>query len=129
VLETDILEAVQQSLGLLKQKVSGVNTSVAKLQRKETKIVLFGNSHGRGMGPMFQENVGSKFEVYSTYKPNAPLAKVDEDVRKLGKDLTKKDHIVIVGGAGKNLDINQYYSTAKDLNSLQRGQVTQMCDL
>jgi hypothetical protein len=35
MLETDILEAVQHSPGLLKQKDRGVNTSGGKLERKE----------------------------------------------------------------------------------------------
>jgi len=51
------------------------------LERKERKIVLVGSSHGREMGTMLQENLGSKFEVCSIFKPNAPLAKVAEDVR------------------------------------------------
>jgi hypothetical protein len=37
VLKTDMLEADQQSLGLLKQKNRGVNTSVGNLERKEEK--------------------------------------------------------------------------------------------
>jgi hypothetical protein len=45
----------------------------------------------------------------------APLANVVEDVRKIGKDLTKQDHIVTVGGAGNSLDINQDCLIDKDL--------------
>jgi len=60
-------------------KRSGESTQV--LERKERKIVLVGSSHGREMGTMLQENLGSKFEVCSIFKPNAPLAKVAEDVR------------------------------------------------
>jgi hypothetical protein len=52
------------------------------------------------MEQMIQEKLGSKFEVCSIFKSNAPLAKV-ADVRKLGTDLTKQDHTVIVGGDGK----------------------------
>jgi hypothetical protein len=48
------------------------------------------------------------------FKLNAPLANVD--VRKLGKDLTKQDHIVIVGGVGNSLDINQNCSIDEDLS-------------
>jgi glycerol dehydrogenase-like iron-containing ADH family enzyme len=107
------LEAVQHNPGLLKQKDRGVNTSVVNLERK---IVLLGSSYGKGMGQMLQENLGSKFEVFSIFKPNAPLANVVEDVRKLSKDLNKQDHIVIVGGAGNSLDVNQDYSIDKDLN-------------
>jgi len=69
---------------------------------------------------LLQENLGSKFEICSIFKPNVPLAKVVEDIRKLGKDLTKQDHTVIVGGAGNSLDINQVYSIDKISTSLQR---------
>jgi hypothetical protein len=34
-----------------------------KLERKKRKIILLGSSHGRGMGQMLQENLGSRFEV------------------------------------------------------------------
>jgi hypothetical protein len=54
--------------------------------------------------------------VVSTFKPNAPLAKVVEDLGKVGKGLTKQDHIVIVGGPGNSLDRNHYYSVEKDVN-------------
>jgi hypothetical protein len=59
------------------------------------------------MGQMLQKNLCSKFEVCNVFKPNAPLANTVEDVRKLGKDLTKQVHIVIVGRAGNSQDINQ----------------------
>jgi hypothetical protein len=59
---------------------------------------------------MLKENLGTKFDIASIFKPNAPLAKAVEDLGKLGKDLTKKDHIVIVGGSGNSLDRNHYYS-------------------
>jgi predicted Rossmann-fold nucleotide-binding protein len=70
--------------------------------------VLLGSNHGRGMGPILQENLCSKFEFCNIFKPTASLAKVVEDVRKLGKDLSKQDHMVIVGGAGNSQDINKY---------------------
>jgi hypothetical protein len=41
---------------------------------------------------------------------------VVEDVRKLSKDLTKQDHVVIERGARNSLDIKQYYSIDKGLN-------------
>jgi predicted Rossmann-fold nucleotide-binding protein len=44
----------------------------------------------------------------SIFRSDTPLAKVVEDMRKLGGDLSKQDHIVIVGGGGNSLDINQY---------------------
>jgi hypothetical protein len=120
VLETDTLKAVQQSPGLLRQKDRGVNTSEGRKEgtkkRKGRKIILLGSSHGMVMGQMFQENLGSKFEVCSISKQNAPLGNVVEDVIKIGKDLTKQDPIVIVIEFGNSLDINQDYSIDEDLN-------------
>jgi len=70
---------------------------------------LLGSSDGREVGPMLQEHLGTEYVVTSIFKPNAPLANVIEDLRKLGKDFTKQDHIVIVGGPGNSLDRNCYY--------------------
>jgi hypothetical protein len=41
---------------------------------------------------------------------------VVEDLGKLGKGLTKQDHIVIMGGPGNSLDRNYYCSVEKDVN-------------
>jgi hypothetical protein len=49
--------------------------------------------------------------IISIFKPNAPLANTTEDLGKLGKDLTKQDHIVIVG-----VDRNDNYCIQKDIN-------------
>jgi hypothetical protein len=65
---------------------------------------------------MLKENLGTKFDICSTFKPNAPLAKVVEDTGELGKGLTKKDHIIIVGGPGKSLERNYHYSVENDVN-------------
>jgi hypothetical protein len=65
---------------------------------------------------MLQENLGTKFDVMSIFKPNATLAKVVEDLGKLSKDLTKQDHIIIVGGPGNSLDRDYYYLIGKDVN-------------
>jgi hypothetical protein len=78
---------------------------------------VLGSSHGREIGPLLQENLGTKFDV-STSKPNAPLAKVVEDLEKLCKDIFKQDHIVIVGGPGNSLHRNSLYSIEEDANSI-----------
>jgi hypothetical protein len=44
-------------------------------------------------------------------KPNASLAKFVEDLRKLGKGVSKQDHILIVGGPGNSLDNKHYHYT------------------
>jgi hypothetical protein len=78
---------------------------------------------------MHKENLGNKFDIVSIFKPNAPLAKVVEDLGKLGKGLTKQDNIVIMGGPDNSLDRNHYYSVKRMSTSLQRGQPSQMWDL
>jgi hypothetical protein len=69
-----------------------------------------GSSHGREIGPMFQENLESKFDMCNIFKPNAPLP------RKTGKGFTKQIHIVIVGGLGNILRRKYYYSIENYLN-------------
>jgi hypothetical protein len=44
------------------------------------------------------------------------LLKAVENKGKLGKGLTKQDHIVIVGGPCKSLNGNYYYSAENDVN-------------
>jgi hypothetical protein len=90
-----------------------VKTEKNKYKRR---ILLLGSSHGRKIGPMLWENLGIKFDVCSILKPNAPLAKVIEDIGKLGKGLTKQDHIIVVRGPGNSLDRNFHYSIKKDLH-------------
>jgi hypothetical protein len=85
-------------------------------QKEKRKILLLGSSHGRDIEPMLKEDMGNKFDIVSTFKPNAPLTKVVEDLGKLGKGLTKQDHIAIVGGPGNSLDRNHYYSVEEDVN-------------
>jgi hypothetical protein len=70
------------------------------------------------MGPFLQENLGTEFDIVSIYKPNAPFANVVEDLGKLGKDLTKQDHIVTLGGLGDSLDRNYHYLIAEDVSSI-----------
>jgi hypothetical protein len=63
---------------------------------------------------MLKENLGKGFDIVSIFKPNVPLANLVEDLGKLGKDLTKQDHIAVVGGPGNSLDRNYNYSIEKD---------------
>jgi hypothetical protein len=112
VLETDTLYVGQQSPVLLKHESREVKSFAGKSERKR-KVLLLGSSHGRDIGSMLKENLSNKFYIVNIFKPNAPLGKV-EDLGKLGKGLTKQDHIVIVGGPDNSLDRNHYYSVEKD---------------
>jgi hypothetical protein len=49
-----------------------------------------------------------------------PLPNVVEDLEKLGYDLTKQDHIVVVGGPGNSLDRDYCYSIEEDLNFIAK---------
>ena len=69
-------------------------------------------------GPTLQEHLATEYEITSTFKPNAPLGNGDEDLGKLGKDRTKRDHIIIVGGSGNSwieITITQLKSTSTSL--------------
>jgi hypothetical protein len=84
--------------------------------KNKRKILLLGSSHGRKVGPILQENLSTKFDVCSIFKPNASLAKIVEDIGTLGKGLTEQDHIILVGGPGNSLDRNFHYSIENDPN-------------
>jgi hypothetical protein len=59
---------------------------------------------------MIQESLYTEYEVTRIFNPSAPLANVVQDIGNPGEDLTKQDHIIIVGWLGKNLDRNYHYS-------------------
>jgi beta-lactamase superfamily II metal-dependent hydrolase len=88
VLETDTLDVGQKSPVLLKHEHKKIKSFAGKSESKR-RILLLGSSHEREIGPMLQENLGTRFDVMSIFKPNATLAKVVEDLGKLSKDLTK----------------------------------------
>jgi len=68
------------------------------------------------IGPMLQEHLVTGYEITSILNPNAPLANVNLDLRKLDNDLTKRDHIIIMGGPRNSLDRNYHYSFQKYIN-------------
>jgi hypothetical protein len=94
---------------LLKHGDNKIKPLAGKTKSQKRNILLVGSSHGREVGPMLQKHPGTEYVVTSIFKPNAPLANVAEDLRKLVKDFTKQDHIVIVGGSGNSLDRNSHY--------------------
>jgi hypothetical protein len=85
----------------------------------ETKVKkedsLLGSSHRREICPMLQENLGNECEITSIFKNNAPFANVTEGLQKLGKNLSKRDHIKM-GWPGKSLNRNYHYSIEKGIN-------------
>jgi len=115
-----VLEFDQQNPGLLKHKDMKTELLTGKSNSRKKKILLLGSSHGQDIGPLLQNHLGTECEVTSIFKPNASLENIVEDLANLGEVLTKKDHIVIVGGPGNNLERNHHYSIKKDLNFIAR---------
>jgi hypothetical protein len=65
LLATDTLKVNQKSPVLLKHGGRKLKPSTDKSQKikSKRKILLLGSSHGRGIGPMLQENLGAKFDI------------------------------------------------------------------
>jgi len=85
-----VLEADQQNQGSLKHKDMKIKSLTRKSNSQQEKILLLGSSHGRNIGPLLQNHLGTEYEVMSIFKPNAPLENIVEDLENLRKDLTKK---------------------------------------
>jgi hypothetical protein len=80
ILAIDALEISQQTPVVLKHKGRELKSFTVKTERNKRKILLLGSSHGREIGPMLPENLGTKSDMGSIFKPNAPLAKALEDI-------------------------------------------------
>jgi hypothetical protein len=63
----------------LKHKNRELKSDTVKRQKNKRKFLLLGSSHGRKIGPVLQESLGTKVDVCSIFKLNAPLAEVVED--------------------------------------------------
>ena len=67
-------------------------------------------------GPTLQEHLPTENEITRTFKPSAPLGDTVEGLGNLGKDRTKRDHVIIVGGSRNSLDRNDHNSVEKYIN-------------
>jgi hypothetical protein len=65
---------------------------------------------------MLQENLGTKYDMCSIFRPSELHAKLVQDIGNIHKGRTKQNHIIIVGGPGKRLDRNYPYSIENFLN-------------
>jgi hypothetical protein len=82
------------------------------------KVLLLGSSRGRGLSDRLHSVLGSEYTITSIFKPNAELRNVAKDLKALSKDMTKDDHIIIVGGPGNSLDLDRNYQIGKDLSNI-----------
>jgi hypothetical protein len=58
--------------------------------------------------------------VTNIFKPNATLGNVVGELKELSKDLTKDDHVIIVGGPGNSLGRDLNYKIENDINSIAK---------
>jgi hypothetical protein len=60
----------------LKHRGRKPKSFTVKTQKNKNKryILLLGSSHAREIGPMVQENLGTKYDMCSIFKPNYPHA-------------------------------------------------------
>jgi hypothetical protein len=97
------------------------NQEVGKQCKKQTlskktkhKVLIIGDSHGRGCASKVKYNLENGFEVQGVIKPGAGLMEITSSVKEEVKHLTKKD-VVIVWGGTKDVVRNE---TTSGLNQL-----------
>lgn len=105
----------QVDVGVDRAQQTSKKCLTKKVVLKKKKVLLLGSSHGRGVGQLLQDRLGSGYQVTSFFKPSASLDQVVEDVGSLCRDFTKEDAVVIVGGAGNSIDRDPDYSIESDL--------------
>lgn len=65
----------------------------------KTNVLILGDSHARGIGPLFTNNSESdKFNILSIFKPNAKVKDVTSEIKSLTKDFNFNDYIIIMAG-------------------------------
>jgi hypothetical protein len=82
-----ILAVDQQNPGLLKHNdmKTKLLTEKSNSQGEKKKILLLGSSHGRDIGLLLQNHLGTAYEVRSIFKPNAHIqgpAEIPDDFAK-----------------------------------------------
>ncbi|PNF23918.1 hypothetical protein B7P43_G12843 [Cryptotermes secundus] len=120
-----------QTLNSAKNKMTrNYNTKVIPTKKKTHRILIIGDSHGRGCADEMMHNLNSDFEVQGIIKPGADLATITGTAKREVKLLTKKDVIIIWGGVrdvGKNETmggLNQlkgFFKENKHTNIIQMG--------
>ena len=85
-------------------------------KKSEKEDFILGSSQVRESGPTLKEHLGTEYEITSIFKHNAHLTNVAEDLGKLGDNLIKPYHIIIVGETGNSLGRYYHYSNEKDIN-------------
>ena len=62
------------------------------------RVLVLGDSHGRGSGAILRDCLGSGFSVFTLCKPNAGLEEMLRDVDSFCADFGDRDYIIVMGG-------------------------------
>jgi hypothetical protein len=84
-------------------------------KKKNHKILIIGDSHGRDCTSKVKYNLDSGFEVQGVIKPSASLTAITNSVNDEVKLLIKKGVLIVWGGT-RDLGKNE---TTKGLNQLE----------
>jgi hypothetical protein len=95
--------------------------------KKCKKVLLLGSSHGRELHEQLHSALGDEYAVTSIFKPNAALGDVVGDLKALSNDLTKEDHVIIVGGRGNSFESDLNYQIEEDLRQHCQKQQAHEC--
>lgn len=96
------LESFQADIQVLKSKINQAmlcvkrNSSVSSASKP--KVLFLSDSHGRGCGQMLLDYFGSKYSLFSIFKPNAGFGGVTEGIKDLIADFGVDDHVVVFAG-------------------------------
>ncbi|KAG8253108.1 hypothetical protein J6590_041890 [Homalodisca vitripennis] len=113
----------------VKQSISNKST---KLQTPSTrnftptvsnrpKVLLLVDSHGWDMYKYLAESwPNNNTNISCIFKPNSNLANVVKDIKKLTKNFTKKDTVIIIGGTNDNL-VKKEGELIKQFQTIVRG--------
>jgi len=67
--------------------------------KNKQKIVVIGDSFAKGMASEIMHKLRNEFEVIGYVKPGASMKGINEGIKQVSTTLTKKDTVVIWGGA------------------------------
>lgn len=83
----------------------GAGTRGTTPMKSKNKLLVLADSHGKSLGPLIQQKTIST-SVTSFVRPGAKLDLVVQEIGKLSKDLSKEDHILVIGGTN-NVQVSE----------------------
>ena len=86
----------------MKNVKNNIKPLSGKTKSQKRKNLLLGSSHGREIGPTFEEHLSTGYEIKRIIKPSS--SNVAEGPWKFGNDLTNRYHVIIVGRSGNGVE-------------------------